>query len=433
MFIGTNYLTKRIFAGGAERTSSRTIVKVYKLTLAACVAGSLVFHLAIMWASAHHIAGGYGDFIIFYTGAQIINDGKSKELFKVETQNAYQAKFEVPQLEWPLPFNHAPYELVLFLPLVHFSYPVAHAIWSGANLILVLIMLVWLVAYANSPYGFFIAAAVFAWFPTMETFRLGQDSILSTALLLAVFVALKHERDTWAGFLLAIGLYKPQLALPMAGLFFVARRWRSVAAFGMTGAILAVFSFAMVGWQGILDWVSILKSMDRYSWIIHPANMPNIRGLLYDWFQPGTRTIPVFIVTVVISVVLYTVTIYLWRGEINVLDPDFDLKFSLAIVTSLLVSYHLYSHDLFPLVLSLVLTFRYIITEGAIHRVPPTVFFFLLIVLFIPLVPRYLIEFSMLGWGALLLVALYSILVAEIFCRKQINIGARQACGETEW
>jgi hypothetical protein len=44
------------------------------------------------------MAAGYGDFIIFYTGAQIINDGKSKDLFKVDVQNQYQARFDVPQL-----------------------------------------------------------------------------------------------------------------------------------------------------------------------------------------------------------------------------------------------------------------------------------------------------------------------------------------------
>src|ERR1043165_9607424 len=101
------------------------LVKSYRLILAAFVVTSLGLNGTILWMSRHRIAEGYGDFIIFYTGAQIINDGKAKELFKVETQNAYQAKFEVPQLEWPLPFNHAAYELFLFMPLAHFSYPVA--------------------------------------------------------------------------------------------------------------------------------------------------------------------------------------------------------------------------------------------------------------------------------------------------------------------
>src|SRR5688572_3737017 len=314
--------------------SENRIVRFYRLTLAALVAACLIFHLAILWESRKEIATGYGDFIIFYTGAQIINDGKSKELFKIETQNAYQAKFNVPQLEWPLPFNHAPYELFLFLPLAHLSYPLAHAIWSGVNLIFLVIMLRWLLAYVHSPHSFFIAASVLAWFPAMETLRLGQDSILSTALLLAVFVALKRKRDGLAGFLLALGLYKPQLVLPMAGAFVVARRWYTLSVFGVTGVILAAVSLGLVGWNGIFDFLSILRSMHHYSYIIYPANMPNIRGLLHDLFFTGNLEFLVFGVTVAISVVLYVVCIYIWRGEFDALDPAFDLKFSLTVVTT---------------------------------------------------------------------------------------------------
>src|SRR5580765_6978983 len=156
--------------------------KLYKLLFTALVAGSLIFHIAIFWESRHKIAAGYGDFIIFYTGAQIVNDGRAKELFKVETQNAYQAKFDVPKLACPLPFNHAPYELAVFLPLAHLSYPVAHLIWSGASVILLIMMLRWSLPYVNSPDSLFFAVVLAACFPTMEAPRLGQDSILSTAL-----------------------------------------------------------------------------------------------------------------------------------------------------------------------------------------------------------------------------------------------------------
>ena len=74
------------------------VTRLYRLILTALVAASLIFHVAILWGSREEIAAGYGDFIIFYTGAQIINDGKAKELFQeLETQNAYQAKFDVPR------------------------------------------------------------------------------------------------------------------------------------------------------------------------------------------------------------------------------------------------------------------------------------------------------------------------------------------------
>jgi len=404
--------------------SDNVIAKVYRLVFAALVAASLIFHLAILWESRREIAAGYGDFIIFYTGAQIIADGKSRELFNIETQNAYQAKFDVPQLEWPLPFNHAPYELFLFLPLVHLSYPVAHAVWSGGNLILLVIMLRWLLSYVHSPHSFFIAASVLAWFPTMETLRLGQDSILSTALLLAVFVALKRKRDGWAGFFLALGLYKPQLVLPMAGAFVVARRWYTLSVFGVTGVILAAVSLGLVGWDGIFDFLSILRSMHHYSYIIYPANMPNIRGLVHDLFHTGNLEFLVFGMTVVISVVLYVLCLYTLRSEFD--DPAFDLKFSLTLITTVLISYHLYPHDLFPVTLSLILLFRYVSTDEVTHRALSRAFYIVLIILFLPLIPRYLINLSALGWGALPTLLLYAVLIVAIQRHERMRSANRQ-------
>jgi len=403
--------------------SNSTVVKTYKLTLAAFVAGSLVFHVAIIWASRHHISAGYGDFIIFYTGAQIVNDGKSKELFKVETQNAYQAKFEVPQLEWPLPFNHAPYELFLFLPLAHLPYPVAHVIWSGMNLLLLTFMLQWLLHYVHSPHSLFIVASVLAWFPIMETFRLGQDSILSMALLLAVFVSLKRKRDGLAGLFLALGLYKPQLVLPLAGCLLMARRWYSLFVFTVTGMILFVISIWMVGWQGMFDFLAILRSMHKYSYIIYPANMPNFRGLLYDLLYDGEMGSLAFALTAGISVAAYLLCIYLWRGGFDALETIFDLKFSLTLLTTVLISYHLYPHDLFVITISLTLLFRYVSEGTVLVKAVSHLFFFVVVMFLVPVVPRYLIASSALGWAAAPVLCFYIILTVEVFRRNQIEPG----------
>jgi hypothetical protein len=72
------------------------VTRLYRLILTALVAASLIFHVAILWGSREEIAAGYGDFIIFYTGAQIINDGKAKELFKVEAQNRIKQNLMSP-------------------------------------------------------------------------------------------------------------------------------------------------------------------------------------------------------------------------------------------------------------------------------------------------------------------------------------------------
>lgn len=396
-------------------------MRLFRLVLVAFVTASLLFDVIILWESRRDIAAGYGDFIIFYTGAQIIKDRKTKDLFKVEVQNAYQAKFNVPQFKWPLPFNHAPYELFLFLPLAHLSYPLAHAIWSGVNLVLLAIMLQWLLSYVQLTHSFFIKMSVLAWFPTMETFRSGQDSILSAALLLGVFAALKQKRDGWAGFLLALGLYKPQLVLPMAGVCLAARQWRIVAVFSITGATLALVSLSMVGQQGAFDLISILRSMEQYSFIVRPALMPNVRGMTYILLH--SYKVPWGIVAAIVtSLVLYAICLYLWRDKFDVLDPVFDLKFSLVVTTTVLISYHLYAHDLILLAVPVILLCRYVKSNQITHHFVLNAFIVLLLIITVPLFPRYLVQIGAFGWWALPIFLLYTILTVEIFsARARIN------------
>ena len=71
---------------------------------------------------------------------------------------------------------------------------------------------------------------------------------MSTALSLALFVFLKRKQDGWASFVLALGLYKPQLVLLMPGARLVARRWDTLIVFCITGVVLVAISIGMVGW-----------------------------------------------------------------------------------------------------------------------------------------------------------------------------------------
>jgi hypothetical protein len=81
-----------------------------------------------------------------------------------------------------------------------------------------------------------------AFFPTATAIMYGQDSILSAFLLVGVFAALKQNRHVAAGSILAFGLYKPQLVLPMACFLFYKRCWRATTSFILTGAVLAGIS-----------------------------------------------------------------------------------------------------------------------------------------------------------------------------------------------
>jgi hypothetical protein len=177
----------------------------------------------------------------------------------------------------------------------------------------------------------------------------------------------------------------------------------------------------MVGWEGMFDLLSILRSMHKYSYIIYPANMPNIRGLLYDLLYKREMESLSFALTVIISAAAYLLCLYLWRGGFDALNPILDLKFSLALLTTILISYHLYPHDLLPVVIAAILPFRYINIEGTSHKSLSLVFYIVLLILFLPVLPRYLISFSVLGWGALPLLLLFAALAVEIIYQQTGN------------
>jgi len=63
-----------------------------------------------------------------------------------------------------------------------------------------------------------------AFYPTTVALLHGQDSVLSAFLMAAAFAGLKRKREAAAGIVLALGLYKPQLVLPLAALLFLKRR-----------------------------------------------------------------------------------------------------------------------------------------------------------------------------------------------------------------
>jgi hypothetical protein len=108
-------------------------------------------------------------------------------------------------------------------------------------------------------------------------------------------------------------------------------------------------SVAAAGWQNILTYPRYVWNLNQQHAIgaITPANMPNIRGLLD--FLSGLRGAGVIItaLSVVIGLVFAFIAARAWSGiERKVgTSAGADLGFSLAVVATVLVSYHLYAYD----------------------------------------------------------------------------------------
>jgi len=289
------------------------------------------------------LESGYQDFTIFYTAGQMVRSGQSTALYDLATQRRVQKQFATGLLP---PYNHPPFEALLFVPLTYLGYVPAYAIWTAINVVLLgatLILLKRHFAAVGTTPTVLLVLATTGFFPIAGALMEGQDSMLLLAISATSMVLLIRKHDVASGGVLALGLFKLQIVFPMA-LVVALRRHRTLYGFAPIAIALAGLSVAMIGGHGIGDYLGLLNRLEETGGggaIVVP-DMPNLRGLVHNF--PGTSAggrLSLF-VTILCSVALFLVTL----TRVKIEGTPIPFTFSLAVVTAVLVSYHLYAYDL---------------------------------------------------------------------------------------
>lgn len=319
----------------------------------------LVSNLALFYAKRDGLP--YRDFKIFYSGARILGAYPGTELYNFDLQARVQRELLRIKTEEALPYNHPPFELLLFLPLAGLSYSPGFYLWiaisiacgvAGAKLIgreLPRLREIW----RWMPY-----ALVVCLFPFFMVILEGQDSALALLLLVAAWVSMRRGADARGGFWLGLALFKFQVILPLA--FILAfRRPKLLKGFSVSAALLGLISLIMIRPAGVISYIYALTGMARASsqgvslkFGMDPRLIPNLRGLTYGIVSGGGGTLAhTWATGVIVAVGLISLAVLVWT--IRLVVPahadsveGFDLAFSLAVIISLLLSFHILAHDL---------------------------------------------------------------------------------------
>jgi hypothetical protein len=388
--------------------------RLFKLIFVPLLTFSLLFQSALVWSQLDYIRTGYFDFVLYYSGAKIVNDGKGSQLFDLAAQREYQKGFGGGEKRSDLPFNHPPYELLPLLPLANFSFPVAHALWTAISILLLAIALARLFPFVEASNRVLFAFMVPAFFPTMTALKMGQDSGFTVLLMVETFVSLKHKRYAIAGSLLALGLYKPQFVLPLLGILFIHGRWMSIIGFLFVGLLLSAISLAMVGLDGLMGLATLWLPMINRGHVVWPELMTNLRGLIYIVLHPAGLTEATNVLALVFSVITYVTTLWLWPRSAAEKSELFDLRFAAAVIMTALVSFHSYSYDGTLLVIPLVIMLNQILKASGPYPVRHRIFLALMIAWFVPWVPNVLLRAALLAWWALPLPIFFALIAVEI-------------------
>jgi hypothetical protein len=284
---------------------------------------------------------GLDDFRQLYVGGYMIRTGHARELYDYDTQQRFQDTVVPVRKHDPLIISHLAYEELLFVPLSLFPYKVAYwmfMVFNGA----LLVFCVGLLRHRLTVLPDWLPVLLIpAFFPISRTLEKGQDSIIVLTLLTAALWALDHEKEFVAGLLVGMGIFKFQIVIPIALLFFVWRRWRFSVGLAISSAAAGLVSLWLVGLGGVRGYVHLLLSMslrltseaDMRRYTTNPNMMMNLRGLFSAMFD---GRLPHSYLQFLVAACSVIVLLAAARRR-----PSLPL----AIAAASLVSYHFIIHD----------------------------------------------------------------------------------------
>ena len=336
------------------RWSSVPFTPTYRRVFVVLILSGVCLETYLLWAHRWDIPKGYADFTIFYSAANIVRSAQGKELYNEQIQYAAQlaAAPDVKIRSWALPYNHPPFEALLFVPLSYLPYLASYLAWAALNFGMLFVSIRLLRGHSLPEVSMLtLFAMALMFFPVFITIFQGQDLLLLLLLVSTAYVFVKRGADFGAGCSLGLGLFRPELALPMAMLIAFIRGRRFVTGFLAAALGLILISCAIVGWRGLPGYVEYVWRMERVHGhgSIIPAEMPNLRGLVSLLFHSKSIQL---IITMGTSVVVFAFS--LWRIRSGKVSSSTEHAFCIAVLCTLLVSFHALVHDLALLVIPIV-------------------------------------------------------------------------------
>ncbi len=324
------------------------IVGAYLLAMTCC-------NLALAVRLLPSLRNGYQDFTIYYTGAKLFLEGNSAAFYNLDTQYQVQRQFApVPIRHGPLPYNHPPFEALLFVPLVHLNYWPAYLIWTTLNLIMLVACAALLRRFATirdlSP--LLLGLACTAFFPVAVGLIQGQDTILLLLLLALGLTCWESGADAAAGAWLGLGLFRPHMVLPLV-LLLAAKRARVFWGFVPVAAALGLLWVAIMGWGGPMAYLRFVFWTERTgAGGFGPQAVPNLRGIVDSLLRPHIPGDVASFLTACLSLLVFAIACRRIRKGND--SPSYS--YCLSTVVTMLVSFHALAHDatiLLPLALFL--------------------------------------------------------------------------------
>ena len=277
----------------------------------------IFFYLALTYAFYANVATrvlGANDYYSRWEGArQFFLNGLDPYSDQV-TQQIQTGMFGhvVPPNQDQVAFAYPFYAVFFTYPFISMPFALASSFWIGLLIMLIGGAAIALAIHFEWRLSVFALLGVLGFalfgYPSLRGIFLGQYVLITTACLAFSLLLLKHEQDTWAGFLLALATVKPHIMIVVLMVILAwgawHRRWRLFVGFSATMTFLVFASLlALPAWLG--EFVGAVGHYQNYIELGPPIQV------LFENVLPVT---PADNLAFIFTVLLYGGLLYqLWR------------------------------------------------------------------------------------------------------------------------
>ncbi len=355
------------------------------------------------------------DFPAFYAAARMVRDGQGARLYDPELQEQYQMRYAGRVGSY---YIHPPFETLLYLPLAFVPLTRAYLLWCLVNAALLTGAVRLLAPFVLIRWDWRIFLLLcFTFVPILLTFLQGQDSILLLFLLVAGLSLLRGERPVAAGCVLAIGLFKFHLLLPVLAVVLLRRPARVAAGAAAMALALLLISVRISGWDFVPLYPQFLFHLSDLPMAgNHPEGMANLHGLLAV-FVPWSATARI-VALIGASLIVFVLAARGFRRAES--TEASNLAFANCVIAATLVGYHLSPHDQTILLLPMGLISHYLFNANRILKWRRIALIATLAVLFLPPLHLLLLQRGLHVFAAVPVLVLFLLTHFEV---RKLNFG----------
>jgi hypothetical protein len=199
-----------------------------------------------------------GDLPAFYGAGRILRSGNARALYDPATEEAAQRDLLPPDTPGRLPFPYPPFVALAYVPLAALPFKVAYVIHVLVMAACVVGAVAILCRLLPALRGEFlpVLGATLVFYPVFRAVLGGQNTALSLLLAAGATSAMARRRDLAAGLWTGVWMYKPQLAVPVAGVLLLRSTNRVRFAIGVAAVGIPYYlaGIALGGWDWPIWW-----------------------------------------------------------------------------------------------------------------------------------------------------------------------------------